>query len=236
MITKKTDSNLQFDFEKGESILFDKPINWSSFKAIHHIRKIIGVKKVGHAGTLDPKATGLLIVCTGKKTKEITKYQDLPKVYTGTFTLGKTTTTMDSEGEIITEQDCSFLNDDLIIEASKKFLGETDQIPPMYSAINYGGKKLYELARKGKTVVREPRKINISTFEIVKIELPEVHFKIQCSKGTYIRVIADDFGKLLRCGAYLSSLRRTMIGDYSVEDAFEPREFKDFLTNHLQRE
>ena len=229
MIKKGSADSSSFDFQTGETILIDKPLNWTSFKVIHNIRKVINVKKVGHAGTLDPKATGLLIVCTGKKTKEISKYQELSKVYTGVITLGQRTSTMDSEGEIIEEREIPEGVEDIMNRVKDSFVGEIEQIPPMYSAINFGGKKLYELARKGRTVVREPRKVTVTSFNISKLELPEVHFEIECSKGTYIRVIAEDFGNALGCGGYLSSLRRTAIGSYNVNDALEPKEFREIF-------
>ncbi|MDP2302241.1 MAG: tRNA pseudouridine(55) synthase TruB [Ignavibacteria bacterium] len=234
MITKQSNNSSELNFEIGESILFDKPLNRTSFQVVYDLRKIIKVKKVGHAGTLDPKATGLLIICTGKKTKEITKFQDLQKTYTGTFTIGKTTQSMDSETEFENELPFEHYKEAEILSVRNSFLGEIEQIPPMYSAVNYGGEKLYKLARKGKTVHREPRKITVYQFEITKIDLPEIHFKIDCSKGTYIRVIAHDFGQKLGCGAYLSSLRRTKIGDYSVENAFSINEFREFYSgiNH----
>lgn len=229
MIKKGSADSSSFDFQTGETILIDKPLNWTSFKVIHNIRKVINVKKVGHAGTLDPKATGLLIVCTGKKTKEISKYQELSKVYTGVITLGQRTSTMDSEGEIIEEREIPEGVEEIMNRVKDSFVGEIEQIPPMYSAINFGGKKLYELARRGRTVVREPRKVTVTSFNISKVELPEVHFEIECSKGTYIRVIAEDFGNALGCGGYLSSLRRTAIGSYNVNDALEPKEFKEIF-------
>lgn len=229
MIKKGSADSSSFDFQTGETILIDKPLNWTSFKVIHNIRKVINVKKVGHAGTLDPKATGLLIVCTGKKTKEISKYQELSKVYTGVITLGQRTSTMDSEGEIIEEREIPEGVEEIMNRVKDSFVGEIEQIPPMYSAINFGGKKLYELARKGRTVVREPRKVTVTSFNISKVELPEVHFEIECSKGTYIRVIAEDFGNALGCGGYLSSLRRTAIGSYNVNDALEPKEFREIF-------
>ncbi|HPO55182.1 MAG TPA: tRNA pseudouridine(55) synthase TruB [Ignavibacteriaceae bacterium] len=231
MIKRGVTNLSSVDFESGETILIDKPLNWTSFKVIHSIRKVINVKKVGHAGTLDPKATGLLIVCTGKRTKEINKYQDLPKVYTGTITLGKRTSTMDSEGEVIEEKEVGDISEETLLQTRELFIGEIDQIPPMHSAVNYGGKKLYQLARKGRTVVREPRKITVYSFRITKIQLPEIQFEIECSKGTYIRVIAEDFGNKIGCGAYLSELRRTKIGIYSVEDALEPRVFSNLYKN-----
>ncbi|WP_297839760.1 tRNA pseudouridine(55) synthase TruB [Ignavibacterium sp.] len=213
------------DFQSGEVILIDKPAFWSSFKVVHNVRKAIGVKKVGHAGTLDPFATGLLILCTGNKTKEITRYQDLKKTYTGVITLGKFSDSMDTETEIKDYPIPGDLNESKIIQTSKLFIGEIEQIPPMYSAVKKAGKSLYAYARKGKTVEREPRKVTVYNFDIEKISLPEIHFTIECSKGTYIRVIADDFGKALGTRAMLTSLRRTAIGDYKVEDALQVDEF-----------
>ncbi len=225
MLTKDTSDFSNIDFISGEVILIDKPAEWSSFKVVHKIRKTVGVKKVGHAGTLDPLATGLLILCTGKKTKEIYKYQDLNKTYTGTITLGKRSASMDLGSEIIAEKPVVGIDENKILEIRDSFLGKVSQVPPMYSALKVDGKRLYDLARKGKTVKREPREVNIEEFKIEEINLPDIKFKIVCSKGTYIRVIADDFGNKLGCGALLSSLRRTKIGDYSVENAFIVEEF-----------
>lgn len=230
MITKGTIDFSELDFQTGEVILIDKPFGWSSFKVIHNIRKSIGVKKVGHAGTLDPLATGLLIVCTGKKTKEITKYQDSEKTYTGTILLGKTSPSMDLETEITAERPTDHLSADTILNVRDEFLGEIEQIPPMYSAVKVGGKSLYKLARKGRTVEREPRTVKVSKFEI-KISLPEIFFEIKCSKGTYIRVIANDFGEKLGCGGLLSSLRRTGIGEYSANDAISVQGFVSLAEN-----
>ena len=224
MITKETTDFSELDFQTGEAILIDKPLNFTSFQAIYHVRKAINVKKVGHAGTLDPKATGLLIICTGKKTKEITSFQDQAKTYTGTLTIGKSTPSMDSETEFSEIQPIDHITDEMIHAVRDTFLGESFQVPPMYSAIKFQGKSLYKLARKGKTIEREPRKISITKFE-VNINLPEINFESDCAKGTYIRVIADDFGKKLGCGAYLSSLRRTKIGSWSVDDALTVDEF-----------
>ncbi len=224
MIKKETNNSEDIDFDSGEVILIDKPLKWSSFQAVYQIRKHSGVKKVGHAGTLDPLATGLLIICTGKKTKEITKYQELFKTYSGIITLGKKSSSMDSETELIEVGGMEKLSEGKILEVRKKFLGKITQTPPMYSAIKLNGKTLYKLARKGKTVKREPREVEIKRFDI-KLDLPNVYFEIECSKGTYIRVIANDFGEMLGCGGYLSSLRRTAIGNYNVESALNIEEF-----------
>jgi tRNA pseudouridine55 synthase len=230
MITKKLSDFSSLDFLAGEAILIDKEIGDSSFRAVNRLRKIIGVKKVGHAGTLDPAATGLLIMCTGKMTKQIYKYQDLHKTYTGIISLGKTTDSMDAETDFTSEKGIDGITENMIISAREKFTGDCLQIPPMYSALKHKGKRLYRYARKGEEVKREPRPVKIHSFEILKIELPDVYFRIICSKGTYIRVIADDFGKELGSGAYLKSLRRTAIGEYSVEDAFTLEELNRNLT------
>lgn len=229
MITKATTDLSQIDFQSGEVLLIDKPIGWTSFKVVHVVRKLARVKKVGHAGTLDPRATGLLILCTGKKTKEITKYQETEKTYTGVITLGKSTASMDLETEVIEEKPVAGITEEIILGAKEEFTGEILQTPPMYSALKVGGKTLYNLARKGKTVKREPRKVTISKFEITKFDLPDISFEITCSKGTYIRVIADDLGRRLGCGGVLSSLRRTRIGDYSVNDALNIDEFEGIM-------
>ena len=219
MITRETTDFSNCDFNEGEVLLVDKPIGWSSFKVVYKIRNATGAKKVGHAGTLDPNASGLLIVCTGKKTKEITKFQDLEKTYTGTILLGKTSPSMDLETEITEERLLDGITEEQILEIRNEFTGAIRQIPPMFSAIKYKGKSLYHLARQGKTVYREAREITISKFSISRISLPEIYFEITCTKGTYIRVIAHDFGERLGCGGLLSSLRRTNIGSFSVDNA-----------------
>jgi tRNA pseudouridine55 synthase len=225
MITNDTFDFSKCDFEQGETVLIDKPFRWTSFQAVYKIRKAARVKKVGHAGTLDPLATGLLIICTGKKTKEISKYQQMEKTYTGIITLGKTTPSMDLETEITEEKFCGNITKEKILIEAENFVGEILQTPPMYSAVKFKGKSLYKLARKGKTVKREPRKVLVTKFYINKIELPDIFFQISCSKGTYIRVIANDLGKNLGCGAVLSSLKRTAVGDYKIEDALSIEEF-----------
>ncbi len=229
MITRETNNFINCNFIEGEIILADKPLGWSSFKVVYEIRKAIGAKKVGHAGTLDPKASGLLILCTGKKTKDITKFQDLEKTYTGTILLGKSSPSMDLETEISEENSVEGITRNDVLKIKDQFLGTIDQIPPMYSAAKFQGKSLYKLARKGKVVDRIAKKVTIYKFEITEFNLPEVHFEIVCSKGTYIRVIADEFGKKLGCGGLLSSLKRTNIGQYSIEDAVSVREFIEKL-------
>jgi tRNA pseudouridine55 synthase len=205
--------------------MFDKPFGWSSFKVVYKVKEILQVKKVGHAGTLDPRATGLLILCTGRKTKEIVKYQDMIKEYTGSILLGKQSPSMDLETELTDEKPVDHITDEMILEASKRFLGPILQLPPMYSALKHKGKNLYEIARKGKVVDRNEREVTVYDFEITSVRMPEVFFKIRCSKGTYIRVIAHDIGTVLGCGAVLSSLRRTAIGDFRVEKAFKMEDF-----------
>lgn len=213
------------DFTSGEVILIDKPAGWTSFQVVQNIRKAVKVKKVGHAGTLDPMATGLLILATGKKTKELSKYQNLNKTYTGTFWLGKTSASMDTETECIDHPISGNINEELIISVRDEFLGETEQLTPMYSAVKVNGIKLYNLARKGMQVERKPRKIFVEKFEITEIKLPEINFEIICSKGTYIRAIANDFGAKLGCGALLSGLRRIRIGEFEVDNALQIDDF-----------
>jgi tRNA pseudouridine55 synthase len=227
MITKDSIGKFSFDFQLGESILIDKDKGPTSFGVIGNIRKAIGIKKVGHAGTLDPAATGLLIICTGKKTKEIHLFQDLDKTYTGIISIGKKTPSMDAETDFIEEIDCGNITIEDIESVKKNFLGKILQTPPMYSALKYKGKALYKYARKGVEIERAAREVTISKFEITKFENPDVHFEICCSKGTYIRVIADDLGKALNVGGYLKKLRRTRIGEYSVEDALTIDEFAE---------
>lgn len=219
------------DFQSGEEILIDKPFGWSSFKVVYEVRKAAGVKKVGHAGTLDPLATGLLILCTGKKTKEISKFQEQIKVYTGTITLGKRTPSMDLETEVTEELPFNHITEEDIFKIRDNFLGKILQIPPMYSAVKHQGKSLYQLARKGKVIERETREAEIFGFEIFDIKLPLFSFRITCSKGTYIRAIADDLGRLLNCGGVLSSLRRTNIGNYNVNNAITVDLFKERALN-----
>lgn len=230
MISKKMNPNYIPDFANGETILIDKPIKLSSFRVIEKVRKIINFRKIGHAGTLDPLATGLLILCTGKKTKEIENYQNLKKVYSGTFTLGLYSDSFDMETELKSFPIPVDLTEEKIIRVSKQFIGETEQLPPMYSAIKKNGKRLYQSARKGKEIERKKRLITIFDFTINKIDLPNIYFTIECSKGTYIRTIADDFGKALGSRAVLSSLRRDYIGHYSVADAFQLNELSKLLS------
>lgn len=225
MITKQTKDLQILDYLAGQVILIDKPVNWTSFKVVSRVRRLIKVKKVGHSGTLDPLATGLLIVCTGRKTKEISEYQEQRKKYKGIITLGKSSPSMDLATEITETVLPDDLTEEKILSCRNKFLGNIEQVPPMFSALKHKGKALYKLARAGKEVERAARQVEIFSFDITKIELPDIHFEIACSKGTYIRVIADDFGKELGCGGILSLLRRTEIGNYKVGDALDVDEF-----------
>lgn len=218
-------------YKNGQVLLIDKPLTWTSFQVVNklrwEIRQRFNIKKikVGHAGTLDPLATGLLIICTGKQTKQIDTYQGQVKEYRGTFTLGGTTPSYDLETEIDNTFPTAHITEELLHETTKQFIGEIQQKPPIFSAIKKDGKRLYELARKGETIEIKERTVTVSSFEITKIKLPEVEFRIICSKGTYIRSIAFDYGKALNSGGYLSALRRTKIGNFSVDDAFSVEEF-----------
>jgi len=212
------------DFEKGEILLVDKPLKWTSFDVVNKLRyslkKKIGKKlKVGHAGTLDPLATGLLILCTGKFTKQLDSFQGYDKEYTGTFLLGKTTPSYDLESAFDSEQSIDGITEEQIREAALSFIGENDQMPPIFSAIKVDGKTSYAEARAGNVVELKTRRITIKEFDITGIELPYVHFRVNSSKGTYIRSIAHDFGKVLGCGACLTALRRTGVGEFRIEDA-----------------
>ncbi|WP_313189410.1 tRNA pseudouridine(55) synthase TruB [Sphingobacterium sp.] len=213
----------KFAFAEGEVLLIDKPLTWTSFDVVGKLRNSIKPMKVkvGHAGTLDPLATGLLIVCTGKMTKQIDGFQAEDKEYTGSITLGATTPSYDLETEIDQTFDYSFLKDEDILNTAASFVGVQDQFPPAHSAIKINGERVYEKARRGEEVELKARRVEIMEFDIEKIELPKVYFRIKCSKGTYIRSIAHDFGKKLNCGGHLSSLRRTKSGDFDVKDAWE---------------
>jgi len=220
----------------GKVILLDKPMGWTSFDVVRKVRNFTRVRKVGHAGTLDPLATGLLIVCTGKFTKKINDFMAQSKEYTGAFTLGATTPTYDLESLPENQTDVSHITEAEIHKATEAFVGEIDQVPPIYSAIKKAGTPMYTLARRGEDIDLQPRKINIESFEITDIQLPVVSFKIRCSTGTYIRSLANDFGKQLGCGAFLSSLRRTAIGDFRVEDAFQMDNFLDMIVEMQSKE
>lgn len=225
MVTNQTTDFSSLDFASGEVILIDKPIGWTSFKVVSVIRKAVSVKKVGHSGTLDPMASGLLIICTGKRTKDISKFLGLDKTYTGIITLGKTSPSMDKETGITENKISKDINRERIENAAKDFVGEIEQVPPMYSAIKINGKRLYKLARKGIEVERQSRKIKINSFEIKNVDIPDVEFEVKCSKGTYIRVLANDLGQKLGCGGILTELRRTGIGEFDVVDAINVDDF-----------
>jgi tRNA pseudouridine55 synthase len=221
------------DFLQGQVLLIDKPLTWSSFQAVNKLKYVLKRKydlpkkfKIGHAGTLDPLATGLLIVCTGKFTKMIPDIQGQAKEYTGTIVLGATTPSYDRETEVDATFPTEHITAELIEATLQQFLGEIDQKPPVFSAIKKDGKRLYEHAREGSEVEIEARKTTIYEFEITRIALPEIDFRVKCSKGTYIRSLAYDFGKALQSGGYLSVLRRTKIGDYSVENGITPEAFE----------
>ena len=223
------------DYKNGELLLIDKPLEWTSFQVVNklrwHIRKTFQIKKikVGHAGTLDPLATGLLIICTGKKTKQIEQYQAQVKTYTGTLVLGSTTPSYDLETEIDATFSTTHITEELIHQTTAQFTGNIEQYPPIFSALKKGGKRLYEFAREGKEVEISARKIVIDFFNITAINGLEVDFEIQCSKGTYIRSLAHDFGKALNSGAHLAALRCTKIGDFSVDNAISVEAFIESL-------
>jgi tRNA pseudouridine55 synthase len=202
-------------------LLINKPLEWTSFDVVNKLRNKLKIKKIGHAGTLDPLATGLLILCTGKMTKRIDEYQAQEKEYTGTFVIGQTTPSYDLETEVSAPTEIRHITDDLIKQAAQKFTGTIQQIPPAHSAIKIDGKRAYASARKGEDVILKPREVLVSTFEITEIAKPKVRFRIVCSKGTYIRSIARDFGTELGTGAYLAELCRTRIGEFRLTDAQE---------------
>ena len=209
-----------FDFETGEVLLVDKPLTWTSFDVVRKVKNALSIKKIGHAGTLDPLATGLLILCTGKKTKEIDLIQAQEKEYTGTFRLGETTPSFDLETAVDVVRPYAHLTAGEIAAASLPFVGAIQQTPPIFSAVKVDGKRAYELARTGATAEIKAKSIEIKVFELTRIELPELDFRVVCSKGTYIRGLARDLGEALGCGAHLTRLVRTRIGEYRVEDAF----------------
>jgi tRNA pseudouridine55 synthase len=233
MITKQLTDIANTDFEAGEVLLIDKKFGLTSFSAIYKVKKILKIRKAGHAGTLDPHATGLLIICTGKKTKDIYKYQDLEKTYSGIISLGKITPSMDAETEVMEERSFDNITEEDVLKTRDSFLGAVYQTPPMYSAIKFQGKALYRYARKGVEIERQPRQVEISKFDITEINFPDIHFEITCSKGTYVRVVAGDLGDKLGCGAYLKSLRRTAIGEFSVNDAFTIDELKEYVNSQI---
>lgn len=222
----------ELDFEKGEVFLLDKPYEWTSFDVVKKVRNRLKIKKVGHAGTLDPLATGLLIVCAGKATKKINEFQDMGKEYTGTLVLGKTTPSIDLETEFDSEKDASGISAAQVEAAAKELTGDLMQVPPIYSAIKIDGERAYKMARRKEEAKLDPRPIRITKFEVDASALPEVKFEVHCSKGTYIRSLVRDLGEILGCGAYMSGLRRTAIGHFRVDDAYN---LEDFVSS-LQRD
>lgn len=232
IVTKPTLAQIK----EGTAILIDKPLTWSSFDAINKIKWSIKKVKIGHCGTLDPLATGLLICCTGKMTKQIMTFQKQEKEYTGTFTLGATTPTYDLESDPENFQAFEHITEEQLKAILPQFTGEIQQVPPIHSAIKKDGKPVYKLARAGKEVVLEPRTITIHEFEITDIQLPIVSFRVTCSTGTYIRSLAHDFGQALGCGAYLSSLRRTKIGAHDVSNAWTVEEWVSYIKAEKEKE
>jgi len=208
-----------FDFETGEILLVNKPLSWTSFDVVKKVRNILRIKKIGHAGTLDPLAEGLLILCTGKYTKKIEEIQAQEKEYTGHFTVGQTTPSFDLETEVDATKDYAYLTEEMIRETARRFEGQIDQIPPLYSAVKINGERAYTVARRGDTADIKAKPILIKSFEITQLALPVVSFRVVCSKGTYIRSLARDFGEALGCGAHLSKLVRTRIGEYELSHA-----------------
>lgn len=231
----KTETLSAEDFLEGQLLLIDKPLEWTSFDAVnkikHSLLRRFGFKKikVGHAGTLDPLATGLLLVCTGRMTKRISELTGLDKTYEGQFLLGATTPSFDLETEAENHRPTDHLTEEQVVEAARSFVGELDQMPPMYSAKQVGGRRAYKAAREGKTIDLQPHRVVVHSFEVDAAQLPLVGFRIVCGKGTYIRSIARDLGEKLGCGAHLVALRRTAIGDHQVDGAVSPQSFADSL-------
>ena len=224
-----------YDFKKGEVVLINKPLTWTSFDVVNSFRYFIksklgfGKLKVGHAGTLDPLASGLLIICTGQFTKKIEAFIEYDKEYTGTFVMGATTASFDMEKPVDYTFPTSHLTEELLLSAARQLTGIIQQIPPVFSAVKIDGKHAYEYARKNKELILPPKEVIISEFEITRVALPEVNFRIVCSKGTYIRALARDFGLATGSGAYLSALCRTRVGPYLLSDSWEMNAFKEFL-------
>ncbi|TPE46120.1 tRNA pseudouridine(55) synthase TruB [Pontibacter mangrovi] len=225
---------MQYDFAAGEILLINKPLDWTSFDVVKKVRNTIRVKKVGHAGTLDPLATGLLILCTGKYTKRIDEIQGQEKEYTGVIRLGEITPSYDRETEVTETRDISHLSEADVKGAAESFVGTIEQVPPIYSAVQINGKRAYDLARKGKEVELKSRTVTISAFDITSIDGPEVTFRVVCSKGTYIRSLAHDLGQNLGVGAHLSKLERTRIGEYKLEDALTIEDIIEIRKKQLE--
>lgn len=223
---------LPAELKEGGVILIDKPYKWTSFDAVNKVKILLRVK-IGHCGTLDPLATGLLICCTGKMTKQISDYQQLPKEYTGIIHLGAVTPTYDLESTPQDNKPWEHITEAQVMEATKQFTGDIMQTPPIHSAIKKDGERSYDLARAGIEVKLQPRPVTIGEFEITAIKLPEVHFRVACSTGTYIRSLANDFGAALGCGGYLQELRRTKIGNFNVDNALTPEQWEAHWKEHL---
>ncbi|MCX6143792.1 MAG: tRNA pseudouridine(55) synthase TruB [Ignavibacteriales bacterium] len=213
--------------DEGTILLMDKPFQWTSFDVVHKVRRTLGIPKVGHTGTLDPRATGLLIICTGRQTKRVQEFADMEKEYTGTLQLGIRTPSFDLETAVTEQADISTVTQEKLAAAVQGFLGKQLQVPPMFSAVKHHGKPLYKYARKGKTLEREAKEIEIKEFSIISFAPPNVSFRVRCSKGTYIRTLANDLGEILGCGATLVELRRTRIGEYRVENALTISQFEN---------
>jgi tRNA pseudouridine55 synthase len=227
---------MNFDFETGEILLINKPLSWTSFDVVKKVRNILRIKKIGHAGTLDPLAEGLLILCTGKFTKKIDEIQAQEKEYTGHFTIGQTTPSFDLETEVDAEKDIAAITEEQIRAAAQSFEGLIDQVPPLYSAVKINGERAYTLARRGDSAEIKAKQVEIKAFEITGIALPLVSFRVVCSKGTYIRSLARDFGERLGCGAHLSKLVRTRIGPYELSRALSIDDILTLRKQNLQDE
>jgi tRNA pseudouridine55 synthase len=227
---------MNFDFETGEILLINKPLTWTSFDVVKKVRNILRIKKIGHAGTLDPLAEGLLILCTGKFTKKIDEIQAQEKEYTGHFTIGQTTPSFDLETEVDAEKDIAAITEEQIRAAAQSFEGLIDQVPPLYSAVKINGERAYTLARRGDSAEIKAKQVEIKAFEITGIALPLVSFRVVCSKGTYIRSLARDFGERLGCGAHLSKLVRTRIGPYELSRALSIDDILTLRKQNLQDE
>jgi tRNA pseudouridine55 synthase len=219
------------ELHAGKIVAIDKPVDWTSFDVVNKLRRMTKVKKVGHAGTLDPFATGVLLICFASATKQVNQLMELEKEYQGIFELGIETDSHDITGKIVVQHPVPDLSRQQIESAAKKYVGNIMQTPPMFSALKRDGQKLYELARKGEQIDLEPRPVKIYAFDILDVKLPEIHFRMTCSRGTYVRALARDLGKDFGCGAFLKTLRRTRVGDYTVANALSIQQFAERLTD-----
>jgi len=227
---RSIDMTDSIDYESGMVLNIDKPQGMTSFGVVKTVRRLTACRKVGHAGTLDPMASGVLVICTGKATKRVSECMNMPKVYEGTITLGQTTSTDDAEGETLVSRDVPPLTEDVILSTLSRFEGEIQQVPPMYSAIKQNGQRLYKLARKGVIVDRKPRTVKIAKINLLRWKDPFIDIRVHCSRGTYIRALARDVGEVLQTGAHLSYLRRMRVGPYCVEDALTLNAFKTMFS------